>query len=182
MTDEEMWRAVVRSDGRYDGRFYYAVKTTGIFCRPSCRSKPPRRENVVYFKTARQALAAGFRPCKRCRSDLAEYQPLRQIAEEAKQRIDSAEELDDSRRWAGAGLTPRRQAAIFKQEYGLTPKAYSDTLRLERAKAVLTETEEKIIDVAAMAGFSSLSAFNRFFKKQTGLTPSAYRKAAQKRQ
>ena len=90
MTEPEMWEAVQRSDASYDGLFFYAVKTTGIFCRPSCKSKPPKRENLCYFASGEEARAAGFRPCKRCRSDLLEYQPMREIAAEIKARLDKA--------------------------------------------------------------------------------------------
>ena len=170
MTEQEMWEAVLHSDASYDGLFFYAVKTTGIFCRPSCKSKPPKRENTLYFASSDQARGAGFRPCKRCRSDLLEYQPMRKIAAEIKTRLDEAVSLD------GVGLTPRRITDIFKQEYGVTPKEYADSLRLRAAKEMLAQTQEKVIDVAYQAGFSSLSAFNRFFKQHTGQTPTEYRK------
>ncbi len=81
MTQDEMWLAVSQNDASADGLFFYAVSSTGVFCRPSCKSRRPKRENVRYFKTAEQAMAAGFRPCKRCRSDLADYRPVRDIAE-----------------------------------------------------------------------------------------------------
>ena len=171
MTENERWEAVQRSDESYDGLFFYAVKTTGIFCRPSCRSKPPKRENLCYFASGEEARAAGFRPCKRCRSDLLEYQPMRDIAAEIKARLDKAASLAD------VGLTPRRMTDIFKQEYGVTPKAYADARRLHAAKQLLAGTQEKVIDVAAQSGFSSLAAFNRFFKQQTGQTPTQYRKS-----
>lgn len=171
MTENEMWEAVQRSDESYDGLFFYAVKTTGIFCRPSCRSKPPKRENLCYFASGEEARAAGFRPCKRCRSDLLEYQPMRDIAAEIKARLDKAASLAD------VGLTPRRMTDIFKQEYGVTPKAYADTRRLHTSKQLLAGTQEKVIDVAAQSGFSSLATFNRFFKQQTGQTPTQYRKS-----
>ncbi len=166
-----MWEAVQRSDASYDGLFFYAVKTTGIFCRPSCRSKLPKRENLCYFASGAEACAAGFRPCKRCRSDLLEYRPMREIAAEIKSRLDRAAPLDD------VGLTPRRMTDIFKQEYGVTPKEYADSLRLRAAKEMLAATQERVIDVAYQAGFSSLAAFNRFFKQQTGQTPTQYRKS-----
>ena len=70
MMREEMWKAVSENDPSYDGILFYAVKSTGIYCRPSCKSKIPKRENVCFFDTAEKARAAGFRPCKRCRSDL----------------------------------------------------------------------------------------------------------------
>lgn len=170
MTEQEMWEAVQHSDAGYDGLFFYAVKTTGIFCRPSCKSKPPKKENLCYFASGEEARTAGFRPCKRCRSDLLEYHPMREIAAEIKTRLDKAAPLGD------VGLTPRRMTDIFKQEYGVTPKEYADSLRLRAAKEILSTTTEKVIDVAYQAGFSSLVAFNRFFKLQTGQTPTEYRK------
>ena len=175
MTEQEMWEAVQRSDASYDGLFFYAVKTTGIFCRPSCKSKPPKRENLCYFASGEQACAAGFRPCKRCRSDLLEYQPMREIAAEIKARLDKAAPLDD------VGLTQRRMTDIFKQEYGVTPKEYTGLLRLRAAKEILAVSPERVIDAAYKAGFSSLAAFNRFFKQQTGQTPTEYRKEHQAR-
>ena len=174
MTEQEMWEAVQRSDAGYDGLFFYAVKTTGIFCRPSCKSKPPKQENLCYFISSEEARAAGFRPCKRCRSDLLEYQPMREIAAKIKSRIDKAESLND------IGLTSRRMTDIFKQEYGMTPKEYADSLRLSAAKEMLSETQEKVIDAAYQAGFSSLAAFNRFFKQETGQTPTQYRKSTKR--
>ena len=173
MTEQEMWEAVQHSDAGYDGLFFYAVKTTGIFCRPSCKSKPPKRENLCYFASGEDARAAGFRPCKRCRSDLLEYRPMQEIATEIKVRLDKAASLDD------VGLTPRRMTDIFKQEYGVTPKEYADSLRLHAAKELLVSTSEKVIDIAYQAGFSSLAAFNRFFKQQIGHTPTEYRKEHQ---
>ena len=147
--------------------------TAGIFRRPSCKSKPPKRENLCYFASGEEARAAGFRPCKHCRSDLLEYQPMREIAAEIKARLDKASSLDD------VGLTPRRMTDVFKQEYGVTPKEYADSLRLRTAKEMLAGSPEKVIDAAYQAGFSSLAAFNRFFKQQTGQTPTAYRKEHQ---
>ena len=98
---------------------------------------------------------------------------MREIAAEIKARLNQAASLDD------VGLTPRRMTDIFKQEYGVTPKEYADSRRLRAAKEILSETQEKVIDVAYQAGFSSLAAFNRFFKQQTGQTPTAYRKEHQ---
>lgn len=178
MTEQEMWDAVQSNDASYDGLFFYGVKTTGIYCRPSCKSKVPKRDNVCFFSTARQARDAGFRPCKRCRSDLLDYQPMQDIAAEVKKKIDEAftsqtklyEQLQD------VGLTFRRLTDIFRDEYGVTPKEYADSLRLNEAKNLLKSSDIKIIDIAFMTGFSSLSAFNRFFKNQTGQTPSEYRR------
>lgn len=178
MTEQEMWDAIKTNDESYDGLFFYGVKTTGIYCRPSCKSKVPKRDNVCFFSTAKEAEDKRFRPCKRCRSDLLDYQPMQDIAAEVKTKIDAAfrsqaklyEQLQD------VGLTFRRLTDIFKDTYGVTPKEYADSLRLNEAMRLLKNSNKKIIDIAFLTGFSSLSAFNRFFKNHTGQTPSAYRK------
>lgn len=179
MTEQEMWQAVIANDAGYDGVFFYAVKTTGIYCRPSCKSKPPHRENICFFETSEQARAAGFRPCKRCRSDLMDYQPMKQMAKDVKQKIEQVyrEQIELNQRLHEIGITGRRLADIFKDEYGMTPKAYADQLRLKEAKRCLAYTDHKVIDIAYSVGFGSLSAFYCFFRKETGITPAAYRKA-----
>lgn len=181
MTEEEMWQAVLHNDQDYDGLFFYAVKTTGIYCRPSCKSKAPKRENICFFPTAAKAKAAGFRPCKRCRSDLLDYEPMQEIADALKKKLEKVYgEQEALLKTAGEiGLTERRLTDIFKEAYGLTPKAYVDKLRLEEAKRALAQTDRKVIDIAYTVGFASLSGFYIFFKKETGLTPLGYRKSQQ---
>ncbi len=116
MKEQEMWEAVQNSNADYDGLFFYAVKTMGIFCRPSCRSKIPKKENICYFHSADEARRAGFRPCKRCRSDFLEYQPMREIAAEIKQKLYSAMKESNQFEMEDMGLTTRRLTDIFKQE------------------------------------------------------------------
>lgn len=178
MKEQKMWQAVLENDAGYDGVFFYAVKSTGIYCRPSCKSKPPKKENICFFETSKQAREAGFRPCKRCRSDLLDYQPMKQIAEDVKSRIEKVyrEQMALHQELNEIGISGRRLADIFKDEYGMTPKGYADHLRFEEAKRLLTGTDEKIIDIAYSVGFGSLSAFYHFFQKRSRTTPSAYRK------
>lgn len=120
MTKQEIWKAVQNSDANYDGIFFYAVKTTRIFCRPSCKSKLPKKENICYFASARQARDAGFRPCKRCRSDLLEYDPMHEIAIEIKQKLKNAIENEQNQvmQLDDIGLTPRRLTDILNRNMG----------------------------------------------------------------
>lgn len=182
MTEDEMYEAVINNDGNYDGLFFYAVKSTGIFCRPSCQSKKPLRENVRFFKNAADAKAAGFRPCKRCRSDLLAYHPMEEIAELVKQHLDDLYEQQST--WNDGlrelGLSQRRVVEVFKTAYGMTPKAYMDDLKLKEAMRLLTETDDRVIDIAASVGFGGLSTFNRFFRERAGCSPVQYRKMYRK--
>jgi AraC family transcriptional regulator of adaptative response / methylphosphotriester-DNA alkyltransferase methyltransferase len=181
LSKEEMLEAVYNCDANYDGIFFYGVRSTGIFCRPSCRTRPPKHENVVFFRTAEEAMEAGFRPCRRCRSDLLTYHPMEEIAADLKDHIDRMYMMQSEwrRHTRELGISERRMTDIFKETYGMTPKAYTDKLRLEEAERMLKATDEKIIDIAASAGFGSLAAFNRSFRAKTGMTPSAYRKKNQ---
>jgi AraC family transcriptional regulator of adaptative response/methylated-DNA-[protein]-cysteine methyltransferase len=180
VTEQEKWDAVVNNNSAMDGLFYYAVKSTGVFCRPSCRSRRPSRENVLFFDAAEEAMAAGFRPCKRCRPELAAYQPLSEIAREAKRLIECypfekerlAEEL------GSLGVSGRRLTQLYKQEYGMTPSAYADKLRMEAAKERLRKSGASVTDIAYSLGFESLSAFFAFFRKNTGGTPGEFRNQA----
>ncbi len=179
MTEQEMWQIVKENNASYDGVFFYAVKTTGIYCRPSCKSKLPNRNNICFFENSADAKSAGFRTCKRCRSDLIDYQPMKEIALEVKKKIEEAYRVQCnlSEKLNEVGMSDRRLTDVFKEEYGMTPKAYADSLRLNAAKQLLLHSNERIIDVAYSVGFSSLSAFHNFFKKTLGVTPSAYRKS-----
>ena len=130
----------------------------------------------IFYKTAKDAENAGFHPCKRCRSDLLDYQPMRDIAAEIKEKMDKTGRLNAKTLSEHVGLSLRRVTDIFKQAYGMTPKEYADSLRLRTAKELIVHIDKKIIDIAYLIGFSNLTAFNRFFKKQTGQAPTAYRK------
>jgi AraC family transcriptional regulator of adaptative response / methylphosphotriester-DNA alkyltransferase methyltransferase len=178
MTENEMYDAIIRNDADYDGIFFYGVRSTGIFCRPSCPSKKPLRSNVVFFRTAQEAMEAGFRPCKRCRSDLLAYHPMQEIAQEVRQHIEQlyATQSSWNSRLRELGLSQRRITEIFKDFYGMTPRAYMDRLRLREAQRLLSGTNEKIIDIASSVGFGSLSAFNRFFRAETRCSPGEWRK------
>ncbi len=174
MDEREKWRAVEECDAEYDGKFFYAVKSTGVYCRPSCKSKTPRPENVRYFATRAEAEAAGFRPCKRCRPDLAEYDPDAETAERARELIElhfaDAGELRDA--LAGIGLSRAQLTRIFERRFDMPIKQYADRVRLERAKALL-DAGSSVTDAASAVGMGS-AALAAFFRKHSGMPPSEY--------
>lgn len=177
MMKNERWEAVINNDESYDGKFYYAVKSTGIFCRPSCKSRQPKEENLEYFNSKEEAIRAGYRPCKRCRPDLMEYKPKVATAENIKQIIDQyfREREQLSEELMKVGVSQHRMAEIFKEQYDLTPSEYADELKIHTAKEQLIYSNDTIIDIGLSLGFESLSGFYSFFAKYTEMTPNGYR-------
>ena len=123
--DEERWQAVQRRDPAFDGKFFFAVRTTGIYCRPSCASRPAKRENVSFFLTVAEAEKAGYRACKRCRPDrLGAPDPQVEVIRRACERIEQAEEAPKlAEVAAGAGLSPYHFHRLFKTITGVTPES-----------------------------------------------------------
>lgn len=181
MNDDKKWEAVISNNKEADGQFFYAVKSTGIFCRPSCSSRVPNKKNVLYFDSREAAITAGFRPCKRCRPDLDEYKPIAEIADEIKAIIEKSfldkQALDDKLNIIG--MSRQRMSQIFKQHYNKTITQYSNALRLEAAKEMLKNSDQQVIDIAYSLGFESLSAFFTFFRKHTDMTPGEFRGIAE---
>ena len=177
LTDDEMWKAAADCDESCDGKFFYAVKTVGVYCRPSCKSRTPLRKNTEYFETREDAEKAGFRPCKRCRPDLPGYAPLPELAKRIKNLIDGY--FNERERLSAEikqlGVSSGHLAVIFRRQYGMTPGQYLNKTRADCARKMLAETDIPIIDVASDIGFDSLPSFYGFFKKQTGTTPKKYR-------
>jgi len=175
--EDRKWQQVVNSDTSVDGEFFYTVKTVGVYCRPSCKSRTPLRKNVLFFNSAAEAEQAGFRPCKRCRPDLLDYAPALEIASKTKKLIDgywgSRKQIE--REMRELGVSASQLARIFRSEYGMTPFEYLRQVRIEHAKEMLEEPSKAIIDVAFEVEYESLPAFYRFFKKHTGVTPREYR-------
>lgn len=175
---EERWRAVVACDERYDGQFVYGVTTTGVFCRPSCRSKTPVRTNVVFFSSPGEALNKGFRPCKRCRPDEAlSPAPSDYLVAEAKRLIEAhfAEELSLSDLADRLYVSPFHLHRLFKRCLDLSPAQYLQRRRIEAAKALLRESELSVTAVALSVGFKSPAHFAAVFRRATGCTPRQFR-------
>src|SRR4051794_28054654 len=138
-TDQDRWEALSRRDPAADGAFYYAVRTTGVYCRPSCAARLPRRENVSFYVTCADAERAGWRPCKRCRPGEASVaQRHAATVREACRRIEQAEEVPSLAALAqAAGMSPYHFHRVFKAASGVTPKGYADAWRARRLRGEL---------------------------------------------
>ncbi|GAA4578899.1 AlkA N-terminal domain-containing protein [Planotetraspora phitsanulokensis] len=176
--------AVSARDARFDGRFYTAVTSTGIYCRPICPARTPARKNVRFYRHAATAEAAGFRPCRRCRPELSPGDPgwdvRADLVGRALRLIDDG--AADERGVAGLAqrlhVTERHLLRLFVAELGTGPLAVARTRRLLLAKQLLTETPLPITDVAFAAGFGSVRQFNAAMKESYGFAPGELRKAA----
>jgi methylphosphotriester-DNA--protein-cysteine methyltransferase len=181
MNEQTMWSAFHRRDPRYDGRFVTAVRTTGIFCRPSCTCRKPRRENVLFYRSPAHAARAGYRPCKRCRPELrgGPAEADRAMVENAlaymRANLESTVYAKDV---AGAvAMSPSHFSRRFRAADGRTPMRALADLRAERAEALLRESSMATLEVAFEAGFQSASAFVRAFRRRTGLPPASWRRS-----
>lgn len=179
ISDNEKWQAVISCDRKYDGLFFYGVKTTGIFCRPSCRSKTPIRSNVIFFDNAAKAIENGFRPCKRCCPDKVVFQPDLELIKKAKNILDAAynKQIDLSYVSKELGVSVNHLIRLFKQYTDFTPLQYITKMRVEKAKELLKQSNMNILEIAYATGFKSLSNFYKCFKEQTGHTPNEHRKS-----
>lgn len=176
------YAALIARDARYDGRFFVAVKTTGVYCRPKCPAPNPKAVNCLFFRSAAAARHAGFRPCKRCRPETAPNSPawvgtestvrraLKLIAEGALCG-GSVEKL------AGRlGVSDRHLRRLFNEYLGASPVSVAQTQRLHLAKQLLERTSISMTDVALGAGYSSQRRFNEDIKSTYGETPSSLRR------
>lgn len=170
-----MYQALVHRDEAYDGVFFAAVTTTGIFCRPTCTARKPRQSNVRFFFTAADALAAGYRACRRCRPlEVCGHSP--EWLDPLMQQV----EADPTRRWTDQdvrelGLEPTRVSRWFKANHGITFHTYLRCRRLSAALAQLAVGQDAL-QVALHAGYSSLSGFRDAFQKWFGATPGMIHK------
>jgi AraC family transcriptional regulator of adaptative response / DNA-3-methyladenine glycosylase II len=174
--------ARLRRDPVFDGRFFTAVRTTGIYCRPVCPVKQPLTRNVSYYPSAAAAERAGYRPCLRCRPETAPFcaawkgtevtveRALKLIAEGA---LDggSVEALA-----ARLGVGARHLSRLFERHVGASPVQTAKTLRVQRAKRLLNETRLPLAEIASQAGFGSVRRFNAAFAELYGRPPSAIRR------
>jgi len=180
LTPEQMADAVRRRDPAFDGAFVFAVKTTGVYCRPSCASRPAKPENMSFFPTPEEAERAGFRACKRCRPDRAsEPDPHVAMVRRACETIAAAEQAPSVAALAEeAALSPFHFHRVFKKVTGVTPKAYAAQMRARRADESL-RTAGTITEAIYGAGFSSSSRFYETATARLGMTPTAARRGGE---
>jgi AraC family transcriptional regulator of adaptative response/methylated-DNA-[protein]-cysteine methyltransferase len=174
--DDERWEAVVRRDRAADGAFYYSVRTTGVYCRPSCAARLARRENIRFHATYAEAEQAGFRPCKRCRpSEVSLAARQAAVVAAACRTIEAAEEmpgLDDLAQ--SAGMSRHHFHRVFKAHTGVTPKAYADAHRARRVRHELTRSAT-VTEAIYGGGFHSNGRFYALSSELLGMTPTAFR-------
>lgn len=168
---EEMYEALIRKDSHFEGVFFAAIKTTGIFCRPTCTARKPKAENVEYFASVKEAMDHGYRPCKVCHPLQMEGRVpewlqglLKELRENPEARIRDSE-------LRSRGVTPSRVRRWFLKNYSMTFQAYQRMLRLNQAFGQI-KYGERVTDAAFQNGYDSLSGFGEAFKNTTGFPPS----------
>jgi len=179
-SEDARWRALVTRDLKADGAFLYGVRTTGIYCRPVCPSRLPKRENVQFFDNCKQAEAAGFRPCKRCTPQQPEAPNTAADAiPHACDIIERAEKEPSLTELAKAvGLSPYHFHRLFKNTMGITPKQYIMEKRAKRLREKL-QGEGTVTDAIYGSGFESSSRFYEKAEASLGMKPSEYKKGGE---
>ncbi len=177
LTFEEKWEKVIACDATYDGQFYTAVKTTGIYCRPSCRSRKPKRENVDFYETKAEAESSGFRPCKRCQPEV-DRSPASALVHDVTafvlthyKRPLKLEEIAEH-----VNLSPFYVERTFTQATGETPRRLLEKVRIDKAAHLLQTTDMSNLAICYEVGFQTPSNFYRVFRRLKGCSPSRYRK------
>lgn len=177
-TADEKWVALTTRDASADGSFFYAVKTTGIFCRPSCASRRPRRENVEWFAAAAEAAARGYRPCKRCRPTSEQSPGPGALLVRACRLLEAGDGPSTNQAVARhLGVTAAHLQRLFQRHMGITPQAFRRRVLAERARARLAGAAS-VTTAAYDAGYSTSSRFYAGAGQELGMTPRQMRKGA----
>ena len=175
---ESCYRALATHDSRFDGRFFVGVSSTRIYCRPVCTVRTPRRENCHFFPSAAAAEVEGYRPCLRCRPELApgnaSVDATERLGQAAVDLIENGALDDDGLEGLAEriGVTSRHLRRVFVAQFGVAPVEYAQTQRLLLAKHLLTDTALPITEIALASGFQSLRRFNALFKARYRMAPS----------
>jgi AraC family transcriptional regulator of adaptative response / DNA-3-methyladenine glycosylase II len=184
LDSDACYRALAAHDARFDGRFFVGVSSTRVYCRPVCTVRMPRRENCRFFPSAAAAEVAGYRPCMRCRPELApghaSVDASTRLARGAVSLIeDGALDAGGIEHLAArVGVTSRHLRRIFESEYGVSPIEYAQTHRLLLAKRLLTDTTLPVTEIALASGFASVRRFNALFRARYRMAPGRLRERA----
>jgi AraC family transcriptional regulator of adaptative response/methylated-DNA-[protein]-cysteine methyltransferase len=171
LNDDSFYDALLRKDSQFEGLFFAGIKSTGIFCRPTCRARKPKRENVEFFATAGEALANGYRPCKICNPMEHAGETPGEIRELFRALEKNPGEKISDYALAMKGIDPGRIRRWFKKHHGMTFQSYQRLIRINGALRNI-KNGGKVIDAAFDSGYESLSGFSYSFKKATAKTPS----------
>lgn len=174
---DEMWEKIIACDSTYDGLFYTAVKTTKIYCRPSCRSRKPKKINVDFYQDILEVESAGFRACKRCQPEV-EHSPHTELVRTVtgflvnhyRQKL-TLQDIADH-----VGMSPYHLERVFQQETSETPRSYLEKIRVDKAAYLLLTTNHTNLEICYEVGFQSPSSFYKVFRQLTKYSPSQYRR------
>ncbi|MCX7569300.1 helix-turn-helix domain-containing protein [Tumebacillus sp. DT12] len=175
---DEMWEKIIACDSSYDNLFYTAVKTTKIYCRPSCKARKPLRVNVTFYPTIPEAEAAGYRACKRCQPDIAQAPQAGLVTNVKAFLVEHYKEklvLQDISQHVG--ISAYYLDRLFKQHTADTPRAYLEKIRVDKAAHLLSSTHLTNLEICYEVGFQSTSAFYRVFRRYKQCSPAEYRLA-----
>ena len=178
LTEEVFWRAIQTRDGGYDGLFYYGVRTTGVYCRPSCASRQPKRKNIFFFALPEAARQAGFRACLRCRPDETVIRdPQAELTQSLCRLIDQhlEEPLNFAALSAQVKLSQFHLQRLFKKLMGITPRQYAEARRADLFKTRV-KGGQSVTEAMYEAGYGSSSRLYEKAASQVGMTPATYRK------
>ncbi len=178
MAQEDRWKAVLSRDRRFDGAFVYGVRSTRIYCRPSCPARRPRQEQVSFFQTPEAAKQAGFRPCRRCRPDeVLNQDPQVDLVQRLCRYIENYDSLEERLTLAVMGkyaqVSPYHLQRIFKRNIGITPKQYAEACRVRRLKELFKNGED-VTSALYEAGYGSSSRLYEGASTRLGMTPGTY--------
>ncbi|WP_025027878.1 bifunctional transcriptional activator/DNA repair enzyme AdaA [Caldalkalibacillus mannanilyticus] len=173
---DEMWEIIIACDRTYDGLFFTAVKTTKIYCRPSCRSRKPKKTNVEFYFDMNEVEKAGYRACKRCQPEV-EHSPHMELVQKViaylvnhyKQRL-TLQDIANH-----VGVSPFYLERLFKQETSETPRTYLEKIRIDKAGHLLRSTNRTNLEICYEVGFQSPSNFYKAFRRITNCSPSEFR-------
>ena len=178
MDEERYWQAILSREARFDGAFVYAVRSTGVYCRPGCPSRRPRRDQVIFFARPAAAEQAGFRACRRCRpAGGATSEAQADMVQRACQVMDAAADQPPTLVELGEqiGVSPYHLQRTFKRVMGITPRQYADARRLDRLKARL-KGGDSVTTALYEAGYGSSSRLYEQAPEQLGMTPATYQR------